>query len=71
MKLQMVADLDLEKTVTIVMQSETIQQQQGFIIGEEGVKFLMHKPLLQRHHKKHVQGKESLLLTLEKILCKR
>ena len=36
MKLQMAADLNLEKAVTIARQSEAVQQQQGVVRGEPG-----------------------------------
>jgi len=37
MKLQMVADLNLEKAIIIARHSEAVQQQQGIVRGKAGI----------------------------------
>ena len=59
LKLQMVADLNLEKAVTIARQSEAIQQQQGVVSGEPGavdiVDFRKKGKKVQNRHLSHAQ----------------
>ena len=86
MKLQMVADLNLGKAVTIARQSEAVQQQQGVFRGKAGIVdsveahkegtkqaiFLCANSILlpSLHRNKHVQGVVGFLLTLDKVPCK-
>ena len=58
MKLQMVADLNLEKAVTIARQSEAVQQQ-GVVRGKPGavdsVDFCKKGKKVQNRHLSHAQ----------------